>query len=184
MVYNLSRAIMSQVPTIPVRVRTEDGKEKLYQLPYDTRVLLARNLPALEDIDILPYSSYYRRVFVQPGELSKHYEIRWIKGLQRTSWLHYASSRTRRYIGSKSIEEPDPNRGKIVARVSPMRLLGLPEGTPILFQLEEAWERGEIGAYVNQVEVKKAEKKTKKKVKVKLRKYLRLPTVWDRLSAD
>jgi hypothetical protein len=159
-----------------------DGKEKLYQLSYDTRVLLARNLPALEDIDILPYSGNYRRRLVLPGHLSKHYEVRWVKDLTRTSWTHLASFRSRRYLGSGSAEEPDPNRGKVLTRVSPVKLLGLPVGTPVLFRLGEAWERGEIETYVNQTEVKKTQEKARKKIKIKLQRYLRLPTIWDRLS--
>lgn len=182
--YNLSRAVMAQAPTIPVRVRTDDGEEKLYQLSYDTRVLLARNLPALELIDILPYSSNYRRRFVLPGHLSKHYEVRWVKDLTRPEWTYYGSFRSRRFLGSKSTNEPDPNRGKVLTRVSPVKLLGLPEGTPVFFRLGDAWERGEIETYVNQIEVKKTREKTQKKAKLKLLRYLRLPTIWDRLSVD
>lgn len=172
---------MAQAPTIPVRVRTVYGdKEKLYQLPYDTRVLLARNLPALELIDILPYANNYRRMFVLPGQLSKHYEIRWVKDLRRTCF--YGHVRSRRYGGA--VEELDPDRGKVITRVSPVKLLGLGEGTPILFRLGESWERGEVGTYVDQRQAKKVEEKVRKKAKVKLRKYLRLPTIWERLSTD
>lgn len=176
---------MAQAPTIPVRVRTDDGKEKLYQLSYDTRVLLARNLPALELIDILPYSNNYRRRFVLPGHLSKHYEVRWVKDLKRSWWNYSGISRSRLTVSSRDVaEEPDPNRGKVFTRVSPVKLLGLPEGTPVLFRLGDAWERGEVETYVNQIEVKRTREKAQKKIKLKLLRYLRLPTIWDRLSID
>jgi hypothetical protein len=159
---------MAQAPTIPVRVRKDHDEEgKLYQLSYDTRVLLPKGFPAIDRIDILPYTNNYRRVFVRQGELSKHYEIRWAKDLM-----------------SRWSNNLDPNRGKVITRVSPVKLLGFPAGTHILFRLDGAWELGEIQDHVNQVQAKKAVEKVKKKAKEKIRKYLRLPTIWDRLSRD
>jgi len=37
---------------------------------------------------------------------------------------------------------------------------------------------------VNQIQAKKAVEKFKKKAKEKVRRYLRLPTIWDRLSRE
>jgi len=41
-----------------------------------------------------------------------------------------------------------------------------------------------VDPYVNQIQAKKAVEKFKKKAKEKVRRYLRLPTIWDRLSRE
>jgi hypothetical protein len=179
---------MAQAPTIPVRVRTGGyGDEgKLHQLSYDTRVLLARNLPALDQIEILPFVGNNRRVYLPPGQLSKHYEIRYIKDLRRSWWEH---SRVSRINGvshlrdRKFVNQADPNAGKLITRLSPVKLHGLPAAVSVLFQVNGRWVLGVIEAYVDQVQAKKLVEKTKKKAKDKHRKYLRQPTIWDRISS-
>jgi len=185
-VYSLGCEIMAQAPTIPVRVRKDqyDDPGKLYQLPYDARALLAKGLPALGLIDIFPYTNNYRRVFVRPGELSKHYEIRWIKDLKTSRWRHTMLNRRGNRCGYKTFEEDDPDRGKVITRTSPVKLLGLPEATNVLFMHEGVWMQGVVDPYVNQIQAKKAVEKFKKKAKEKVRRYLRLPTIWDRLSRE
>jgi len=73
---------MARAPTIPIRVYSGlyNDPGKLYELTYGTRVLVAERVPALDAIEILPYSNRHRRLFVQPGQLCKHYEVRWTNG--------------------------------------------------------------------------------------------------------
>jgi hypothetical protein len=180
---------MAQEKTIPVRVRTGSyGDEgKLHQLSYDTRVLLARGLPALDQIDILPFVGNNRRAWVQPGQLSKHYEIRYIKDLRRTWWEHTRVSRIQgvgHLRNRKLIDRADPAAGTLVTRLSPVKLLKLPAGTLVLCLVNDRWEVGLIEDYVDQIQAKRVEEKTKKKAKYKHRKYLRQPTIWDRISRD
>ena len=171
-----------------MRVPTEryDDQGKLHQLLYDTRVLLARGLPVLSQIDIVPFVGNNRRVWVQPGQLSKHYEIRYLKDLRRSWWDAGRVSRIQgvgHLRNRKFVDQADPAAGTLVTRLSPVKLHSIPAGTSVLFQANGRWELGLIEEYVDQIQAKKVIEKTKKKAKDKLRRYLRQPTIWDRISA-
>ena len=160
------RVVVARKPyPIPVLDRTGEEEKKL-SLPSDTLVLLGVRAD-LDDIEIFPYSGYYKRKYVQPGELAAHYEIRYHREL------------TSRWTG-----KPSPLRGRVITRIAPQKLGGIKEGSGVLFLLNDRWHYGEVQEYENTHEVRKMAEKAKKLEKNKLRKYLRQPTIWDLLDGD
>lgn len=160
---------MAQVPTIPVQTGEYDPEgRKIFNLPYETRVIVATGLPAFSDIGVKPQSGSIRK-FSPEGRMAKHYEIRYRPDLQ----LHW--------VRPKTIH---PLAGKVVRTVSPQKLHGLEAHTPILFLVDGVWHHGWIQPYEDRIKLRKEAEQAKKKAKAKHRRWLRLPTIWDRLSAD
>jgi hypothetical protein len=190
MVYNLSRAVMAQAPTIPVRTRDDGYREKgeVLRLPYDTLVIPAKGLPNVADVDILPYAPNYRRHFG-----TKHFEIRYVKDLTWDYWMTWSPARKERRPGGwglqrrlagGNVEKPHPDAGKIISHVSPMPLHRVPVGTRIYLPRDGSWDQGVVEEYAHAFEAKRAEKKTAHKAADRKRKRSRFPSVWDRLNSD
>lgn len=162
---------MAQVPTIPVQTGEYDPQDrKTFNLPYGTRVIIATGLPAdITDYIIKPSSGSLRKKYTPEGQMAKHYEIR------------YRPDLADRWGRTKGL---DPNAGQLIRMVSPEKLHGLPAHTSILFLVDEVWHRGTIQPYEDAYKARQEAEKAEKKAKLKHRKYLRQPTVWDRLLTD
>lgn len=186
---------MAQAPTIPVRTRfgSYDGSDpgEVVQLAYDTQVIRSHGLPAVEDIDILPFAPNYRAQYVPDGGHSKHYEIRFRKDYVMFRWMYSTPIRkeqgrwrNRTRLAGKEVELPSPDAGKIIAQVSPVKLSRLLPGTSVFFRRGPVWDHGTIQEYQNANEVRKTVAKAEKKVADRKRKKSRYPSVWDRILSD
>ena len=171
---------MAKARTVPVRLiifpverwrwrggfQFTEGLETLH-LPAETQVIVGWPWHlALAQIDLRPFTDRHPKVWVPEGRLAPHYEVRVaLNAVTSGGGAH-------------------PQRGRLLGRVSPQKIWGLPAGKPVIFQKDGMWEAGVIQEYTDPRVAQEALERDKKKAKIRERRYQRQPTIWDRLSVD
>lgn len=143
------------------------------------------------DIDILPFAPNYRAHYIPEGGHPKHYEIRYKKDYVMSWWRPSTPARKapgngsrRTHLHGQNVERLSPDAGRIVTRLSPLKLSRFDGMTSVFFRRDDGWCLGVVQDYANPSEIKRTTERIRRNAQNRIRRHLRQPTVWDRLQGD